>query len=343
MILAANDVLEGGIKLKIGHIDHRRYPDHEPGLGFSDNVRESVPGAHVIILSCPIDLYQEEQLRDMLKGCKQYGALSVTVVFSYLRFRRQDHSEKEYEITRLRWWFFELKCWGVDRVIVCEPHSISHTQAFADEFGIKLFFADTITKVKERLENFVDTAGRENVIGYAADEGAVPRTALLCNALGIPLFACPKERLSGEEVRVNSEDTDRQAFEKRVRAIVGDLAPVIFDLSAVAGKHVIFFEDEVSTGTTARDSGLLLRVRGARKQVLVAIHPVCNHGWRDKIAPHDLGKRVFDRVIFGNTRPRGMSPYPYEESTGGFVEELKLASRVAQALVAAVEESLATA
>src|SRR3989344_5010003 len=91
-----------GLGLKFGHISHSRWPDGE--AGFKLETPGKIAGRHVVVFSCPITDKLELQLRDIVIACKQqYLAASVTVVISFLRYRRQDHSDKPEEITRLRW------------------------------------------------------------------------------------------------------------------------------------------------------------------------------------------------------------------------------------------------
>ena len=113
--------------LTFDHIWYETWPDGEPGFSLADHTR--VEGRHAIIFSCPITYELENELKDLITACKlQYNAKSVTIVMSYLRYRRQDHEEKFEEITRLRWFIHNLKAWGADRLVVCDP-----TRLFADE------------------------------------------------------------------------------------------------------------------------------------------------------------------------------------------------------------------
>ena len=91
----------------------------------------------------------------------------------------------------------------------------------------------------------------------------------------------------------------------------------------VAGMIIIMMEDEVATGGTANDTGLLLRKYLVKDLYFLATHPVLTLGWRNKLLKHN----PFTKIVFTNTIPR-----TYEKQTGGEVLDLSIAPQFGSVL-----------
>ena len=316
--------------LTFDHIWYETWPDGEPGFSLADHTR--VEGRHAIIFSCPITYELESELKDLVTACKlQYNAKSVTVVMSYLRYRRQDHEDKFEEITRLRWFVHNLKVWGADRLVVCEPHSARNTQKYCDDFDLELHICDPTRLFADEMRQLVQTLGAENVKMYSPDFGSVGRAIALAQATGTTVVATPKQRLYGDTVEVEQE-FDKEAFLERVCSEYGTDVPVSCDVTDFSELHMFIREDELSTGTTAVLTAEMLRNAGAGSVRLMATHPVCTRGWKMKLFPRN-GEAPFDGVWFGNTRPRGEDQTSYKGSTGGRIKTVDIAPAVAETLV----------
>ena len=147
-----------GKPFRFTHIWHATWPDGEPGFHLTET--ERIKGRHVIIFSCPTTAKLEIELQHMVGAAKmQYDAKTVTVVLSFLRYRRQDRSELQHEITRLRLFIFALQTFGVDHLVICEPHSVEHTERYANEFGLKLWIVDPTRVFAAALKDLVQTVG----------------------------------------------------------------------------------------------------------------------------------------------------------------------------------------
>ena len=315
-------------------VDSSFFSDDEPDFAMLEY--ERIAGRHVIIFSCPIRPILELELRDMVMAAKhQYGAATVTVVMSFLRYRRQDRNDDahHYQITRLRWFLKCLKDWGVDNLILCEPHSVRSTQKYADEFGLKLFVADPTPLFADALRGPIQAAGgTDNFRMYAPDFGSVGRTLRLGKALGISILASPKVRGTDGEVRAMADTT---GFMQMVHEHFGVDAPIDCDLERARDKTIIMREDELDTASTATTTVASLREHGASKVWMVLTHPVCSNNWKRKLWPHNRPP-VFSLLMFGNARPRGKGTQ-YQESTGRKVINVSLEPVVAGALLSALD------
>lgn len=311
---------------KFTHIWHSTWPDGEPGFHLSDV--ETIKGNHVVIFSCPTTFKLESELHDMIIATKhQYGAKSVTVVLSFLRYRRQDRMELEHEITRLRWFMWKLKNEGVDNLIVCEPHSVKYTIQYAKEFGLNLVIADPTELFANALKGLIKDLGAEaKTMIYSPDFGSVERAILLAKAMGVSVLATPKKRKNGEV-----QPVDNVSYLDIIRERFGNDVPVVCERRVAIGKHLIMREDELDSGSTA----IVTRKTFGEDVVgfhFVATHPVCSRGWKMKLFPRGE-KPPFNTVWLGNTRPRGEHETEYEGSTGSRVNHVEIQPVIADALL----------
>jgi ribose-phosphate pyrophosphokinase len=320
-----------GTQLKFSHSWHNTWTDGEPGFRLAEP--KKVTGKHVIILACPVTPKLENELRDLITACKrQYGAKSVTAVLPFLRYRRQDRSELDYEITRLRWFLSDLKHFGADNLIVCDPHSIEHTRRYATEFGLNLSIADPTRLFADALKGLVQgLGGTSQVRIYSPDFGSVERAIALATMLGTRVIATPKKRMNGTVSVINRDD-----FTALIRERFGADAPVSCEFTDAQGMNLIMREDEIDSGSTAVLTAGEIRKAGAKTVHFLATHPVCSRGWKQKFFPHDQ-KPPFDTVWFGNTRPRGDGETDYEGSTGNRVQHIAIEPVISEILIAVLK------
>jgi phosphoribosylpyrophosphate synthetase len=329
-----NDIT--GLHLVFSHIWHDTWPDGEHGFHLSNHT--GIKGRHAIIFGCPITNDLELELRDIITACKrQYGARTVTVILSFMRYRRQDRDEKFNEITRLRWFMSDLRHWGVDQLVVCEPHSVHYTKRYCEEFGLDLYICDPTNMFAEAIIPIIQTLGREKVSIYSPDFGSVGRALALAKATGTSVIATPKKRLWGDTVFVSSS-SESEEFLRRISEMYkyGTEVSVSCDMENVRGRYIFIREDEMSTGSTAVSTAKMLRTVGASGVWFIATHAVCSYGWKAKFFPWD-GEQPFDGVFFGNTRPRGIGGTTYRESTGGRIHTVDIAPALAKTLISVLE------
>jgi len=318
-----------GLDLKFRHLWYQGWPDGEPG--FRMEKPELIKDRHVVIFSCPITLKHTEELHDLITATKkQYAARSVIAVLPFIRFRRQDHAEFVHEITRLRWFLSDLKYWGADDLIACEPHSVENMERFCKEFGLKLHIANPTKLFAEAIRGPVQAMGGVDTVRmYSPDFGSVGRAIALARELGLTVVATPKQRLNGRISIVDNAD-----FLAAIHQKYGPDAPVSCDVEELRGLNVIMCEDEIDTAGTAVTTAVNLRRIGAKSVRIVATHPVCSPGWKMRLFP--FGEPPpFENIWLGDTRPRG-NETEYEGSTGR-IDGVSMAPAVAATLVKILE------
>jgi len=329
---SVNDV--AGINLTFAHISYNFWPDGESG-SFID-CPEEIEGKHVIIFTTPVNDKLELQLRDLVCACKwQYGAKSVSVVMTFMRYRRQDRPEKNHEITRLRWFLHGLKAWGVDHLIVCDPHNLKNTQQYCTEAGVELHVCMPTKLFANRVDRTIKTLRTEGakVVGYAPDFGSIARVLAFAIEINTIVVATPKERLNGDTVNIDAA-FDQVEYLAQIHAEFGEDAPITCDQTELEGAHVFMLDDELSTGGTAASVSALARKAGAASVRFIATHPVCSPGWKNVLRIYrEAEERPFDQVFLGTTRPRGLDQTTYEGSTGGRVERVDITPTFAHELI----------
>lgn len=319
--------LVGRAALRFDHCNYDDFADGESKMRIREP--ERIAGHHVVIMSCPTNHRLEGDLRDLVFACRhQYGASTITVVLPFLRYRRQDRREKAHEIQRLQCFLRDLKHWGADNLIVCDPHAEQTTVRYASEAGLNILVADPTVIFADALRPLMLALGGPDFVRiYAPDFGSVERAMKLGKALGLEVLATPKHRQpNGEIVPVASDE-----FELMIRETYGTEVRVQCDPKDAAGRHLIMREDEVDSGNTAAKTARLMRKAGAESVFLVATHPVCSPGWRDNMFPFGEDP-PFHTIWFGNTRPRGELG-GYHGSTGGVIRTLDMAPAVARQLL----------
>lgn len=322
------------LRLEFKHIWHQTWPDGEPGFVLEDYTQ--IKGRHVIIFTCPINYELEIELEQMIGACKlQCKAKSVTVVMSFIRYRRQDRSEKNEEITRLRLFIYKLKAMGADKLIVCEPHSVKNTKKYCKEFNLELRICDPTPLIAEAIKPVIQTIGIEKVRIYSPDFGSVGRAIALAEATETDVIATPKERLFGDDVSISAE---KNGFLKSIKKEYGDKVPVSCDIRDLNGLHMFMREDELSTGGTGVKTAVMLRKAGASGVHLIVTIPVCTYGWKMKLFPQNEKQQPFENIWFGNLRPRGEGVSSYKESTGGHINTVDIAPALAKTLAEVLEE-----
>jgi len=318
---------KSGLGLEFSHFSHNTHPDGEPASFPEDQA--VIKDHHAIICACPLTHRQENQMFDFLKACYQFGAKSVTLVLSFMRYRREDRMEKTHEITRLRWFLRELAVWRVKNLVVCEPHSLPNTRKYCDDFGIRLFVADPTPEVAATLTRFFRENGcLEKPWIYSPDLGSAERALNLAEAMETKVLLTPKKRCpDGKVEMLAASDLSDSLHEQLDQKII--LASD--SLQEFTGRHLVMREDEVATGGTSKTMARHLRQAGVASLHLVATHPVCTPGWKLVLFPPGEDP-PFDSVWFGDTRPRGLAS-KYEGSTGAKVNTIEVAPTVARALV----------
>lgn len=319
--------LTGHTALRFDDCDYDHFPDGESKMRIRHPSR--LKDKHVVVFSCPTNPRLELDLRDLVYAARhQYGAQTITIVMPFLRYRRQDRAEKQHEIQRLQCFLRDLKHWGADTLVICDPHAEATTVSYARTAGLKILVADPTQIFADAIRPLVQTCGsRKGVLSYSPDFGSVERAMRLARALGLSVLATPKMRKpNGEVVPVTNRN-----FVRMIRQQFGTDVRVSCNIQDAHEMHIIMREDEVDSGNTAAKTARRLGEAGAKSVHLVATHPVCSPGWRDHLFPPGE-EPPFDTIWFADTRPRGEHG-GYHGSTGGVIRRVNVAPAIAGELL----------
>jgi ribose-phosphate pyrophosphokinase len=205
---------------------------------------ESVRSKDVVIIQslCPDVSDHLLELLMMLDAARSASAKSTHAVIPYYSYGRSDKKDAPRISITGRLVADLLATAGASHVMTMELHS-PQVHGF---FGIP---TDHLTSHGAFI-NYFRRTNLENTVILAPDIGHAKRATKLARALGLPVAAGDKERVSDEHVRVGG--------------IIGD----------IEGRDVILFDDEVATGGSILAIVDLLRHKHVRKITLAFTHPV---------------------------------------------------------------------
>ena len=215
--------------------DYSTFPDGE----LYARVLTALDGEVVIIQSTSTnrDIVYLLQLLDICQGRK------VSLVIPYFGYARQDKIFKPGEPITARAVVTALNPFLEDgRVFLVNVHAssiISHFRCQAKNL-------DATTLLAEKIGSM----GLKDVVVISPDKGAVAMAKMAASHLGAAYDYLQKTRLSGTQVSIAPKEVK------------------------VAGRDVVIFDDMIATGGTMAEAVSLLRLQGARRVYLAAVHPV---------------------------------------------------------------------
>ena len=192
-------------------------------------------------LSPPVNDHLVELLM-MVDTARHASAMRIHAVIPYFAYGRSDKKDEPRISITGRLVADLLHTAGADHVITMTLHS-------PQAHGFFLAPVDHLTSQSVFINHFKQ-GDLSNTVVVSPDIGHAKRAAKFARALGVPLAAANKERLTDEEVAIS--------------AIIGD----------VKGKDVIIHDDEVATaGTLIKVIELLLR-QGIGRLTVACVHGV---------------------------------------------------------------------
>lgn len=237
----ASEVAER-LALPLGGVDVFKFPNDNTFVRITENVRET--DVFVFQTSCPPVDENLMELLIMLDTVKRASAARVTAVMSYFPYVRSDKKDQPRVPITARLVADLLVTAGADRIITMDL-TAEQIQGF---FSVP---SDHLTAVPILANYYRGRIDCSNLVVLAPDPGAVKRARKCAQRLGAPLVFLDKRRLD-----------DSGAVE--VTTIVGN----------VAGKDVLFFDDEVdSAGTLVLAVNEVIRA-GASRCFAAASHGV---------------------------------------------------------------------
>lgn len=311
-----------GVDLNFRHINFSRFPDIEPDNKIPQY--ELIAGKTIVLYQSMFNAKLMEEFLELVWAMKrQYHAKEIIGVIPFLRFRRQDHSEKIEEVDRLRMLIDRLKHAGVDQLITVTPHSPKMMLKNCQTYGIKFHPTDMSEIFAQAIRTLLD-GEEKNTLIYAPDEGSISRAVGLAQILGFEVIFTLKKRGLNNTAEIAGPD-QREIDELIARAKQELDFPEISYATAdkIKGAIILMIEDEIASGETANQTGRHLKALGADTLIFSATHAVCTAGWQRKLFHED----PFDKTFIADSVPRD-----YENSTGGRMHDLSVSSVLAAGL-----------
>ncbi|MFA5184189.1 MAG: ribose-phosphate pyrophosphokinase-like domain-containing protein [Patescibacteria group bacterium] len=317
-----------GADLYFRHINFARFGDAEQ----DDKIPkyEEVAGKTIVLYQ---SMYTAELQEEFLQLCwalkHQYQAQHIIAVVPFLRFRRQDHHEKNEEINRLRMLIDRLAHAGVNQLVVATPHSVENMETNCRDFGIGFFPIDMSENFARTIKPFLAAAGitetaADKVIIYAPDEGSIYRAIMLARLLGRGVaFNLKKRGLNNAAEIIQAEKEEILRLTERCKKTFNFPDLYYATPENIRGKVILMIEDEIASGETANKTGHLLKSFGAQTIFFAATHAVCTPGWQRKL----FFDNPFEKTFIADSIPRS-----YENRTGGLMHDVTVSETIAAEL-----------
>lgn len=321
MLHNLNELL--GARLSFSHTDFEEFPDEESDARFPnfDQIRDKPVVFYQSIYNARLFM---EALQSIWSLKMQYRAIYLIAVIPFMIYRRQDHLENQTEVCRLKMAIEFLKAAGVNEIISVTPHS-EKMKTFSHEAGIKFHEVDLSALFVSRIKAYLS----DPPIVYSPDAGSIPRAIKIARLLKSQMiFSLKKRGLNNNAEIKMEEEAEIEATIKYYHA--EDFQEINYANSQIiSGESIVMVEDEVSTGSTANQTGCRLRQLGAKEVIFLATHPVLVRGWRRKL----FDNNPFTKIIMSNTIPRN-----YEKMTGGLIDDVSAAPLTAEMLYKALKQ-----
>jgi len=227
---------------KLADVEVRKFPDREIYFRIDSDVK----GADMFLVQSGYTGPNHALVEVLLAAdtCKDLGAKSITVVFPYLSYSRQDQRFRDGEAFSLQTISHLLRSVGVTKLVTVDAHNWSEYGEL-DLFGLKNL---NITAGKLLVENIMKKYKLDKVHVISPD-------------LGASILVKEAAKVEGAE----------SSFLKKVRK--GDFDVEMSGDLDVEGKNVIILDDIVSTGGT-----MLLAIQKAREAGCKKVFLACVHG-----------------------------------------------------------------
>ena len=230
---------------------------------------ESVRGKEVVVIQSFTPDVSDNilELLMMIDAARSASAKTIHAVIPYYSYGRSDKKDQPRISIAGRLIADLLATSGASHVMTMTLHS-------PQVHGFFSMPTDHLTAHPVFVRHF-QCRDLSNTVVLAPDIGHAKRAAKLAKALGVPVAAGDKERMSDEHVRV--------------AGIIGD----------ICGKDVIIFDDEIATG-----GSVMAIVDVLRKHDVHRVTLACTHGLFSGPAITRLGAiPEIDEIVTTNTVP----------------------------------------
>jgi ribose-phosphate pyrophosphokinase len=249
--------------IPLGKANIRRFSNENVFVQVLENVRE-----RDVFVVQPLSIPVSENLVElliMLDALRSASAQRITAVMPYYSYARSDKKDMPRISITGRLIADLLVTAGAQRVLTMTLHS-EQVQGF---FRCQ---ADHLSATPILCDHF-RSLNLSNCVALAGDAGSARRAGPYATRLNIPLAFVDKRRVSDEEVEI--------------RAIVGE----------VAGKTILYFDDEIARGTSLLETVKLLQGLGVGDIYVGATHGVFTGDACERIMESPIRKVVVTDTV----------------------------------------------
>lgn len=242
-------------------VELSRFSNENLAVQILESVRECDVFVIQSLYPAPSDSLIELML--FLDACRSASAARVTAVIPHYSYARSDKKDKPRISIAARLMADVLTTAGANRFLTMNLHS-EQVRGF---FSVPTDHLLAMPVIRDYLRG-QDLSNATALFDLGQDK----RAGNYAEALGIPLAVVDKRRISDTEVEI--------------RALIGE----------VTGKDVIFFDDEISRGTSLIATLNAIKGMGAR-----SVRAACTHGLFAGDAIPKIDASVLTEVISTNT------------------------------------------
>jgi ribose-phosphate pyrophosphokinase len=246
-------------------VSYKQFQDREIQTTINDNVR----GREVVVVASASGdpNKQEKETRLLMRAAKQSGAKSVTLLLPYMWYGRSDDNWDERNAPALVDTIENLRP-HCDHVLIVDPHNQGFTRekfacstiknrqtihlAYPFAVQLKSLFNEQALNIDDLLLSHADAGSTKRI--------SPSFRKAIYNVLGLDRNPSQDDWAQGQK------DRDKVTGKSCVRGFSQD----------VQNKHIVIFEDMLSTGGTACDLADFLKKQGAKSVILFATNGLFN-------------------------------------------------------------------
>ncbi|HOJ21257.1 MAG TPA: ribose-phosphate pyrophosphokinase [Armatimonadota bacterium] len=254
------------LDIPLGRVVRSRFANDNLFIQIEESVREC--DVFVVQSSCPPVSEGIVELLILIDALRSASASRITAVLPYYPYVRSDKKDQPRISITAKLMAQLLRAAGAGRVLTMTLHS-PQIQGFFD------IPVDHLQSTPVLCSYYAQLPVIRECVAVAPDAGSAKRAGSFAQRLDIPLAFVDKRRLG------NTDDVAS-------RAVVGD----------VRDKHVIIFDDEISTAGSLMGAVDVLKNAGARE-----IYVGCTHGVLCGPAIERIAASPVKEVVVTNTVP----------------------------------------
>jgi len=285
------DYLE--VPMKNAVVSH--FPDGETMVKVNDEVRGK--NCFIVQPTCTPVNNNIMELLIFIDCLRRASARSISVVIPYYGYARQDRKAEGRTPITARMVADMITCSGADRVLTMDLHA-SQIEGF---FNMPV---DHLTAFPAILSHIKSEIPLADITILSPDVGNMKMGGKYAQELNVDLSVVDKRRINGEETVAMT--------------LVGD----------VSGKHVLMFDDMISTAGTICTAASLALGRGAKKISVFATHGLFTGPAYDRLIMSSI-----DEIYVTNTVPLNKRMKEFGEGSYPTIGVISVAKLLGEAIL----------